>query len=649
VYIRRVRLAGVFVGVALLAGIAHAQANDAKAGQGDVAEVQRRAAAEQACGQHDPHCDWLATFSSLERQSLTRALEARGFQIEPAPWGKTIAKIYIFTENVFAEDNWLQFFNFIHYTTVDRAIRDELTVREGELWNDDTVAESARRLHDPLYSSVVALVPVRIDEPGKVGLLVVTRDVWSLRFNSQYTFQEGSLTNLSISISENNFLGNRDVLSAALLMDQGSIAVGPLFIDKNVLGTHLSLSARVDQQFTRQSLDVFDPSNEKIRAPSGDPRGIEDGHSYRTEGSDSSISLQYPLWSLASEWGAGASFSHFFGISRSFAYTGLAGYDDPATPMKELVPTEYQLRRWSVNASVVRQWGTWLKHRLSLGETITSNRPSLMPNFPTDPMLRADFIRDVFPRSEQLSTPYVEYYMFMPRYRTLRNVATYELAEDAQIGPSVDAVIGEGVRFLGSDAHFFQPQLSVGWTLLWWRDGFISPSAGIQFRIQDGISHGTPVSSIDDSASAQLRIASPGFQYFRLLAQAGVSTRWNDTQNTRLAIGSSNGLRGYAINQFVTSFGSSGQRLFSGLLEARSAPFPLWVLRVGGVAFYEVGGAADSLTRMPLYQDIGVGVRALVPQTSRDLFRFDLAFPMIAAPGWPAWHPQFIAGFGSYF
>ena len=35
-------------------------------------------------------------------------------------------------------------------------------------------------------------------------MLVVTRDIWSLRLNTQYTFQQGSLTNLTMAFSENN-------------------------------------------------------------------------------------------------------------------------------------------------------------------------------------------------------------------------------------------------------------------------------------------------------------------------------------------------------------------------------------------------------------------------------------------------------------
>ena len=632
------RAFAAFVCLALLARGAFAD--------GPPSELDKRAEAERACQAHAHTCDWLATQSTLERASLLRALAARHYKLEPAPWGKTIAKIHVYNENVFAEDNWLSFFNFIHYTTREKAIRDELTIREGDTWDDALVLESARRLHDPLYSSVVVAVPIESETPGQVDLLIVTRDIWSLRFNSQYTIQESSLTALQISISENNFLGNRDLLAASLRMDQGSVAVGPVFLDKNVVGSHLYLSASADVRLTRRALDMYDPvvADPNMGIPTGDPRGIQDAGVLHHEGSDSSVSLSYPLWALASEWGGGVSFGHAYGPSRRYLFTGLRGvHEVSSTGADVLLPWEYELKQWSSNANIVRQWGTWLKQQFSIGVNVSSTRPSLLPNFSNDPVLAAGFERDVFPRSEFISAPYLEYSFFMPRYSTLRNLNTYDLAEDARYGPSLDVSVAQGLHALGSDYHFTSPSLSLGWTFPWCRDGFVSLSTGGSLRIQDAVSHGKPVDSIDNTASASVRAASPTYQYLRVVAQATISTRWNDTQNAFLSLGSDSGLRGYAISEFI------GQRAVVGQIEARSMPIPVWVLRLGGVVFYEAGGAANSLARLPVYQDVGLGVRALIPQTSRDLFRFDVAFPLVAAPGWPAGHPQFTAGFGAYF
>ncbi len=604
-----------------------------------------RGAAEAACLAHDPSCNWVETYGGLEKQSLDRALRARHLEPDPEPWGKTIDRIEVFNENVFPEgcgDAWWPSLcgaakwtsNHLHYTTREFAIRDELTINVGEVWDQARVEESGRRLRDPLYSSVIALIPVKSPTPGRVTLLVVTRDVWSLRLNTQYTAQDvfgrTRLTNLAISLSENNFLGQRNLVAAAISMDEGSIAVGPQFIDKNLFGSHLTLSASVSDILTRHAV-----------AP-GDPVGLEDAHKFHSEGSSSAVALALPLWSLASEWGAGASFSHNFGVARSFGGmaplmpAGLRTYDDPNTPGNDMLPYEYRLKVWSANVNVVRQWGTKIKSQVAIGQTVTSQRPSALADFPGTPQQLADFERDVFPRSEVTSTPYIEYTLFMPRYRMLHDVGTYDLVEDLKDGPDLDVSLAKGLQWLGSTYNFVKPSASAGWTFPWCREGFIRPSAGISMRFQDG-------TTIDNTADVALRVGTPIYRYLRVVAQGELDTRWHDTQNAFYAIGSDSGLRGYPISEFI------GQRRLTGLLEVRSMPLPFWVFRIGGVAFYEVGGAANSFGDMQLHQDAGFGLRFLIPQTSRDLWRFDLAFPFDAVPGSPAGVPHFIAGFGSYF
>jgi hypothetical protein len=606
---------------------------------------EERFDAAAMCAAHSPDCDWLATFSKLERQSIARAMTARGLEVDPEPWGKVIGKVDVYNENVFAEKNWLQTFNFIHFTTREKAIRDELTIHAGELWDDDRVAESARVLRDPLFSSVVALLPVKSAQPGKVDLLVVTRDIWSLRFNTQYAFQQGSLTNLSMSISENNFLGHRNVVQAALLMDQGSLALGPVFLDKNFLGTHLYMSGRADTILTRQSLDVV--AKDGTHTPTGDPKGLEDGGGFRKEGSDAKLNLSLPLWSLASEWGWGTSFIYSDAIARSYLGTGIRGYDDPSTPGIENIAREFRYRTWSVNGNGVRQWGSTLKQRLAVGYTLSGQHPSLLPNTTAGPAgdlgqqaIAADFIRDVFPHDEVISQAYVEYSFSTPRYRTMRNISTYELAEDVQLGPSLDVSVAESLSALGSTHTFTRPSLSIGWVFAVGEDGFVNPSASASLRIQpdgDGV-HDT----IDNSASALLRAATPSIGIGRIIGQVQVETLWHNTQNSYTAVGSDSGLRGYPINAFI------GQRRFVAQLEARSTPFPLWIWRFGGVLFYEAGGADNSLDDMTIYHDVGVGIRGLIPQTSRELLRFDIALPLRPSPGNPV-SPHFSAGFASYF
>ncbi|HEX7703593.1 MAG TPA: hypothetical protein VF403_22790, partial [Kofleriaceae bacterium] len=428
--------------------------------------LEQRHAAELVCAAHDAHCDWVATFSSLEKRSIIRTLLRRGLEVDPEPWGKQIQDVVVENEDVFAEDNLLQFFNNFHYTTREHRVREELTIQAGEVWDQARVEESARRLHDPLYTSVVALLPVRSSVAGKVMLLVVTRDIWSLRLNTQYTFQQGALTNLSFSLSENNFLGSRDVVAASIVMDGGAIAVGPYFIDKDFLGKHISVTARADEIITRQAGKMFDPATNTFTPIAVDPVGLQDAHTLHSEGSDAAISVGRPLWSLASEWGWGTSFTYSNAIARSF--TGV----DPRTTMSDPyelytdpnsgLPYEYRSKSMALSVSGVRQWGSQYKHQVSFGYTLSSFRPSVLPQYQNlDPLTLAQFAADVFPRSETISQPYVGYAFFEPRYQTVRNVGTYELAEDISLGPSFSASVAQGLTALGGDLNFTRPALAV--------------------------------------------------------------------------------------------------------------------------------------------------------------------------------------------
>ncbi|MBA3454797.1 MAG: hypothetical protein H0T42_17045, partial [Deltaproteobacteria bacterium] len=587
-----------------------------------------RAIAEQICAAQDPSCDWLATLGSLERASMLRALAARGYELEPSPWGKVIGKVHVYNEDVFAEKTrLLQLLNFFHVTTKERVLREEVVVQPGELWDQERIQETARRLRDPLFSSVIVVVPVKSAEPGRVDVLVVTRDIWSLRLNTQYTVQEGELTDLAMSLSENNFLGRRLVVALALTMDQGKIETGPLIIDKNFLGEHLELRTRVNAIVNRAAL--FD----------GD---IE------TEGSSSTVSLRKTLWQLSSKWGGGVNFTHRYATERRFEGTNLrqvrcaVGVERcvlldretaAMTPEDEKLPFIYRQRRWSITASAVRQFGTKVKQHVTFGYTLDSTKPRLLEDFPGTVEQREPFIARVLPPSEVDSAPFVSYSLFTPRYRTRRNVATYDLAEDLRLGPDLEVSYGIGLALLGSDDNFQRGGLGGGYTLPIARDGSVRVGFGYSTRYQDGEFR-------DNGASVSMRLVTPNLVYARIVMESTIGTRWNERTPGFFTIGSDNGLRGYGINQFF------GERVFGTQIEARSIPTSLWVLRLGGVVFYEVGGAADTLKDLQLHQDVGVGFRMLLPQTSRELFRFDFAFPL---DGPDAGRPKFSAGFQSEF
>jgi len=606
-------------------------------------EDRRRA--QQLCEAHDPACDWLAAMSTLERASVMRAIAARGYVIDPAPWGKPIAAVLVYNEEVFAEKApLLQFFNNFHITTRDRAIEVESVVSRGDLWDQEKIDETARRLRDPLWTSVVAIVPVVAAEPGAVDVFIVTRDIWSLRLNTKYTLlsqnvpdpvdpmltiRRTKLTSLFVTVSENNFLGYRDVLAYSFLMNQGNIETGPLFIDKNVAGQHLDLRASFRALYNRDAL-------------------IDD-HSFEREGSTSTITLARPLWRLAEQWGASLAFSHRNAIERQFQGFDLRPYcvsagaevDCQDNPDATHLPVTYSSRRWSVGASAVRQWGTSVKQQLTAGYNVSSFTAAPLAAFPGDATERDAFIRDVLPRSEVISGPFIQLAAFKPKFRTLRNINTYELAEDVRLGFDADATYSLGLGFLGSDNYFQRISAGAGYTLPWADDGFARLSGNMSIRLQRLA--GT-LQTIDNTADTTLRVVTPTYRFARIVSEATLATRWHDTQNAFFSIGFDHGLRAFQINEFF------GDRLASWQTEVRTQPYPLWVLRFGGVAFYDVGGSADTFgAGFRLHSDIGLGLRTLIPQTDRELFRFDFAFPLDSTPFTRAGQFQFSAGVESSF
>ena len=632
-------------------------------------ERQDRAIAEQICNAKDPTCDWLGTLSSLERATVGRAITKRGFTVEPSPWNKVIGKVHVYNEDVFAENSAvLRFFNNFHVTTKEFAIRLETVIGAGEVWDQERVEETARRLRDPLWSSVVVVIPVKAAEQGKVDMLVVTRDVWSLRLNTRYTFQSGKLTDLTLALSENNIFGTRRVLAVAVDMDQGSIAMGPLFIDKNVLGKHVELRARFDTVVNRDDfLNAF-PGLGAVREDNG-PGG------WTYEGTQSAISVTKPLWSLASKWGGGATFSHRYATDRRFFSTSIrpvrcpldgtdcstritsmpdepGEFDPNNTPVEELLPVEYAMRRFSTSVFSTRQWDghiadTKLKQQVALQYSLSRIRPDLLGSFPGTAEQRESFRRAALPRRDTLSEISMSYGFFTPKFRSIRNVSSYELAEDVRFGPDFDVNVGFGLEALGGSANYQRASTAVGWTFPWCRDGFVRSGVGIGAKRQPGV---IDSDFIDSSASASLRVVTPTYWYARLVANLTTSTSWNRSVPGLpgpFFLGSAEGLRGYLINEF------DGKRLALGNFEIRSIPKPLWFLRVGAVLFYDVGAVPDTWKTFSVAQhvhhDIGIGFRALIPQSNRDLFRFDLALPLDNGERTKAGSLRFIATFDQYF
>ena len=567
---------------------------------------------------------------TLERGAVDAALAARGLALDPSPEGKMVGFIHVVNLDVFqpSDGRLLEWFNHFHRTTPEHHVRRESLIASGAPYDpalsDETVRnlrnQSTYDLNDTGLSGVVAIVPVQTAVPGTVDLLMVTRDLWSLRFNSDWSFEPiaGYLYTLNASLSENNLFGWRKQVALVFLMDPGEMRLGPNYIDPNVLGTRLRLSAAFYEIWARQ-----------IGQLAAGPR----------EGSAALLRLEYPLYALSRHWGAFAQGSYTNNVARAVSGTSLTRYDPnsidnpcvvpggPYDPARALTgDCAYRSHVGGVTSGVTRSFPRdWLIQRVTVGNEFGLRRRSFLPGYPSDPALRASFAETFFMASERTSSLYLQYDAFTPRFRTYRNLDTFDLGEDKRLGPSVTLKAGRASTLLGSEADFFlwRGEAHVNAALL---GGFQSIGASWEGR---NYSYGPR----DELVTGQVYTASPVLaRKLRVVASATGGFMVNNVHRDFVYVGAIEGLRGYPVNEFY------GSAYYQAHLEVRSMALPMASLRVGVLVFADAGHAAMKLEELAFYGDAGMGLRLLIPQLNAEVLRCDWALNFRTAgiqAGWP--------------
>ncbi len=533
----------------------------------------------------------LQSLGSYEKSALQYALQKRGLQIENTPSGKIVGAIHVVNLDVFGKaEGFLRLVNFLHVTTKEDVIKREVLLRPGDLWDFDIARETKRKIRDPLFTSLVVIAPVRSAKEGQVDLLVVTRDIWSLRANSSFEVLEGTLTGLQLSVAENNIFGRRKHGALVFDMRQGNFRIGPQYVDKALLGSRLRLVTQLRAIFGRSSKEF--------------------------EGTSSRISVNYPLWSLRQKWGGGVNFRHFDSTVRTFRGTEVQRLDNPDTPEIEEIQRSYVHRSMRTEVNAVRAFGSSIKHQVTLGHQFAVVRPDFVPGFVGSESDREFLRREFFPRSERASALFVRYRLFTPKFVVYRNLDSYDLSEDIRLGPEVTAGASAALKALGSESNFYEGNLGAAWTFDLAEDGFVRASAGVSSRLQSG-------ELIDNHLSTSLKVATPRLgNVLRLVAKAKLGVRLRERGNGTFFLGGGNGLRGYVISEF------EGQKQLLTNVELRSKPVRLLFARVGGLLFWDMGHAADRLGDLRLKHGVGMGLRYLVPQLQPIVFRIDWAIPL---------------------
>src|SRR5262249_12611532 len=107
----------------------------------------------------------------------------------------------------------------------------ELLFHSGEAFNRDRFEETGRNLRAMFILAVARLVVCRGSAPDRVVILVVTKDNWTLRLNTNFLFDQARLDTLSFSISESNLAWYTMLVPFNSAFDPGAYAVGLGYAD----------------------------------------------------------------------------------------------------------------------------------------------------------------------------------------------------------------------------------------------------------------------------------------------------------------------------------------------------------------------------------------------------------------------------------
>jgi hypothetical protein len=543
---------------------------------------------------------------SYELQRVRQYLDGAGLKADPAPEGKRVRRVVVVRREVFESDDLLvpvvlprfasTWPNAFHHVTETSTILGEVLLREGEPFRTELAEESVRNLKGLPVIVLAHVVALDAGVPGEVDVLVYTRDLWSLRLETEFS-GAGETFGLSAQLIERNFLGRNTTLGARFVLAPLTFSVGETYIDPRFLDQELRLVQSFDVLFNRDSGSA--------------------------EGSVGQLRFGRPYYTLAQRFAFDvyASYSDF--VSRGLRNGQVAGIDEDTGEVCEPGPEQCLRQVWD-------EWRMLFEieasHRVGVAykQTFTGgagySERSAEPNAETQlaPGQEEVFEEKVLPRARRDVYPYVRYRLALPRFSAFTNLGTFGLTEIVQLGPRLDASLAVPLRALGSLRDGFLARGLIGYT--WARaDMLVDVFAEGASSLDDG-------DVVDRTLLLQLRAASPSLAWLfgRLIARGIWEVRQNDTQNTLVTLGADNGLRGYPAQ---TLYATGASRVLCNF-EYRTLPVVLQSIHVGLVAFYDVGSVYRSLPDAQFLHGAGGGVRVLLPQFNRDAFRLDVGVPL---------------------
>lgn len=537
-----------------------------------------------------PPAERRQVYSPYEQQTIDEVLKDLHQTPAQSPEGKIVESVEVVPLDVFEPRDVLPtWLNAFHVTTRKYVIAREVLLHPGDRYSqvlvDDTI-RNLRRLPGVPQLSLVVIVPTVGSTPDHVRLVVITKDVWSLRLNWNVVGTLGGFDELAFEPAETNFLGTHQIVGAAFVLEPSAYTIGATYTAPR-LGT-----SRVAMQAA---------ANVMINRDTG-----------AAEGTYGQLVAGQPLFSGKTPWAWDSSVAWQDVIQRRYENAQPVYFYDPDTG--QAVPFQYRSRVFAANYEVTRSFGWDVNHDFTFG--VGLSRGVYQVGFPTaNPKTLADFARAAVPVSDTRVGPSVQYHTYEMRFVRVIDFDTLALQEDYRLGHDIVVRVYPSFRAFGSSRDVLGLYAAAQYT---WavRDGL--------FRVAV---QSTTEPEIDRIADASLvpfaHLVTPTIGSFgRIVVDGTLLWRWRNYLNQTTILGGDDRLRGYPTNFFL------GQNVLSYNVEFRTRPVEVFSMELGGVAFFDAGDAFTAWNQLVPYQSVGVGARTLFPWLDRTVFRVDLGFPM---------------------
>jgi len=522
---------------------------------------------------------------------VEEALEHHQLVLDEQPTGKTVVRVEVYVAPVLDDrDPIPNFLNVFHVTTRDFIVRQEVLQPLGKPWDLGRILETERNLRGLRQFSVANVVATRGPTPDTIVLLVVVKDVWSLRLNSNWGFGSSGLNYLLLNPTEENLAGLRVTVGGYFLLERDRYALGASVAYPRLPGTRLGVSIHGGV--------YLDRSDDQI------------------EGSYGGLTFALPQFSRHSRWAYGTSANYRLQVARRYRGAYLDYYRvEGQGGETEYVPWKYHDDQLEGSYYGIRSFGIAHKVDVEFGIAVNYARYRAMSDVDASASAIASFEDEALPVSDTKISPYVALSAYETRFFRTTSVESLGLQEDYRLGYGLSTTLFVASQKVGSSRDFVGARSSLGYTVAL-GDGLLRVGAANRIVIANG-------GKDEGNVSASARAMSPLVGVGRFHLDGYWAYRYQDYLNvSRFGLGGNNRLRGYPANSFY------GKNIAAINLEYRTRGVDVLSAQVGLVAFYDVAGVADDISQLEFRQGTGAGLRIVFPQAERTVLRLDWGIPL---------------------